>query len=181
MLRIYYRMNHATMREKPDTLPLFPILLPSVPFDELTHLPASSGVYFALDERGNVLYVGATKNLQKRWRHHNQYCQLQQGECRSIAYYSCPVEMLNETELSMIVQFQPLLNRASGHAYDRPLCLQLTKEPITITLTIEGKKIWSALAKKRGVSRSAVLEVLLRKEAEREHLIIPPPTQGDTT
>jgi hypothetical protein len=43
-----------------------------------------------------------------------------------------------------------------------------TKEPMTITLTPEAKRIWAALAKKRGISRSALLELLLRSEEVRE-------------
>ena len=43
-----------------------------------------------------------------------------------------------------------------------------TKEPFTITMTHEGKRLLWQLARKKGVSRSVVLELLVRKEAREE-------------
>lgn len=46
-----------------ESLPLFPILLPSVPFEERHRLPHKSWIYFALAPDSDVLYIGAIYSL----------------------------------------------------------------------------------------------------------------------
>ena len=93
-----------------ESLPLFPVLLPCVPFKERHSLPRVSGLYFALADDGEVLYVGATQNLYQRWVSHHQDQALQKLGCLSIAYYVCEISALADTEQAMISQFQPRLN-----------------------------------------------------------------------
>jgi len=45
--------------------------LPSVPFSSRASLPTERAVYFVLGANNTVLYVGATKNLRKRWKQHH--------------------------------------------------------------------------------------------------------------
>lgn len=49
-----------------------------------------------------------------------------------------------------------------------------TKEPFTITLTPAVKAGIILLAHRRGVSRSTLIELLLRKELAKEKIPLPP-------
>jgi excinuclease UvrABC nuclease subunit len=98
------------MRKIHETLPLFPMLLPSVPFKERHKLPHVKAVYFALTSDSNVLYIGATQDLYRRMKYHNYIKRLEDSGCSSIALYVCDIMLLAEVEEAMISQFQPPLN-----------------------------------------------------------------------
>jgi excinuclease UvrABC nuclease subunit len=93
-----------------ETLPLFPVLLPSVPFEERHMLPHVSGIYFALSITGEVLYIGKTANFFNRWIQHHRSTELKELNCTVIAYHSCPINELAELERGAITQFSPRLN-----------------------------------------------------------------------
>jgi hypothetical protein len=127
-----------------EALPLFPVLLPSVPFKERHRLPHASGIYFALTHDGDVLYVGATKSIYHRWQSHHLITNLEKCSCTVIAYYVCPVIYLAETEQAMIAQFQPPLNGDAVHVYitsrgESPL-------PVKATIYIDDA-LWLAFRK----------------------------------
>lgn len=42
------------------------------------------------------------------------------------------------------------------------------KEPTSIRLTAEAKRLWALLAEKAGISQAAWLETTIRREARRE-------------
>jgi excinuclease UvrABC nuclease subunit len=101
-----------------EALPLFPELLPSVPFEERRRLPHDSGVYFALTSDGDVLYIGATQDLYHRWVYrHNKTEQLDTLGCCTIAFYVCDMLFLADAEDAMISQFQPPLNSKMSYRY----------------------------------------------------------------
>jgi hypothetical protein len=95
-----------------EELPLFPTMLPLVPFSIKNTLPRTAGIYFALHITGKVLYVGATRNLHQRWNtYHHRSGELQEMGCTSVAYYLCGIDVLAEIECTMIQRFSPPLNK----------------------------------------------------------------------
>lgn len=86
--------------------------LPSLPLTNRKQLPAISAVYFCLDSNGQLLYVGKTVNLQQRWQQHHRYAQLELIEGVQLAWMSCEVELLEDTEEDLISLLSPLYNRA---------------------------------------------------------------------
>src|ERR1051325_55801 len=98
--------------------------LPSVPFAELRLLPHASGVYFACDLEGRVLYVGQTQNLYRRWKVHHRFARLQDMGCMRLAWHLCAFEHLEEIEYAMIQHYNPPLNedrRAPSSVYTAPV------------------------------------------------------------
>lgn len=90
--------------------------LPFLPFSQKDSLPACSAVYFAVDSKNRVLYVGQAINLLARWKNHHRFEQLNRINRRNqikIAWLSCPSELkvLLTTETYFIGFYQPLLNR----------------------------------------------------------------------
>ncbi|WP_319419096.1 GIY-YIG nuclease family protein [Pleurocapsa sp. FMAR1] len=47
--------------------------LPSTKLLNKDQLPQKSGIYFAVDEKKRLLYVGKAQNLYKRWLNHHRY------------------------------------------------------------------------------------------------------------
>lgn len=60
--------------------------LPYVDFAQRRRLPNSPGIYFALSDAGQVLYVGQTVNLARRWAGHHRVKQLEEIGCTRIAW-----------------------------------------------------------------------------------------------
>ena len=90
-----------------------PFKLPSLRLSQLKELPPCVAIYFAIDEEQRVLYVGKTKNLNKRWKNHDRIPKLQEMDKESpvaIAWKSWNPEGLDEAEKYFISTFQPLLN-----------------------------------------------------------------------
>jgi hypothetical protein len=151
--------------QMPKVLPLFPMLLPSVPFAERHALPHTSGVYFALSAHGDVLYVGATHDLYARWHVHHRSRQLQDMSCASIAYYVCEIHHLAETEEAMIAQFTPPLNTVGLHRYTQP---STDKIPILVRFDRELLARVDRAAKRRGISRSGWVHYQISRALEAE-------------
>jgi hypothetical protein len=86
--------------------------LPYIPFGYWEHLPATSAVYFAFAETGEVLYIGSTLDLRYRWerlQHHHLF-DLQEAGCVSLAWAMMPGDALLLAESVMIHVFRPRLN-----------------------------------------------------------------------
>lgn len=56
--------------------------LPSVTLQQRRELPEVGGVYFVVDEKLVVVYVGQTENLNGRWRSHHRAPQMSTGAYR---------------------------------------------------------------------------------------------------
>ena len=48
-----------------------PLTLPYLMMTELKFLPTRSGVYFAIEESGQVAYIGQSINIRQRWQSHH--------------------------------------------------------------------------------------------------------------
>lgn len=91
--------------------------LPALPLEERKDLPMCGAVYFALGERGEVLYIGKAVNLRSRWqaKTHHRYEQLSTMPGVRLAWLvvSEPA-LLDEIERACIEHFQPALNGTRG-------------------------------------------------------------------
>lgn len=90
-----------------------PLQLPSVHLSELKNLPNCTAIYFVIDSRNRILYVGQATNLSARWKNHHREYQL--GKINKdfpirIAWQVWNKDGLNEAEKHLIKIYQPLLN-----------------------------------------------------------------------
>ena len=89
-----------------------PLRLPSLPLEWHKALPAVSGVYLVLNSDSQVLYVGQSGNLQKRWKKHHLKKQLLEMGGIRLAWIELPdVSSLDEKEFSLIQRLAPPFNQ----------------------------------------------------------------------
>lgn len=92
---------------------LDPFSLPSISLANRSQLPACSAIYFAIDARNRILYVGKAKRLASRWKNHHRFYTLKEmdKECPVQLYWQpWPEDNLAEAEKILIQQLHPLLN-----------------------------------------------------------------------
>ena len=99
------------------------------------HLPHAPGVYLFRDERGQVLYIGTSKDLRVRVRSYFTASETRSlmGEMVGLAAHvdgiTCATPLEAEVaELRLIAEHKPRYNRRSRHP-ERALWLKLTVEP----------------------------------------------------
>jgi hypothetical protein len=89
-------------------------ILPSVAFEERQDLPAIPAVYFVLDARRQIAYIGEASDLQARWagKRHQRAPQMHGGGYR-IHWRQAPIDAAERktAEREAINYFQPLWNR----------------------------------------------------------------------
>lgn len=93
--------------------------LPFVGLENRSCLPVSHGIYFAIDSKEAIQYIGSAtgkKGLRQRWystSHHKYDDALLDSQIR-IAYLEidAPIDLILEVELDFIQWFQPPLNKA---------------------------------------------------------------------
>lgn len=113
--------------------------LPSLSLSQRNSLPACPAVYFAVDSKNRVLYVGKAINLLNRWKDHHRLEQIHRINRREqikIAWLSCSnnLKVLADTENYFINFYQPLLNRTPVPAKKitpAEIVLQLTLSKLT--------------------------------------------------
>jgi hypothetical protein len=92
----------------------FILHLPHVGLINKDSLPESSGIYYVLDDKNVVWYIGQARNLKIRWsgKNHHRFYQLQkQRKHRFSIYYELAYEYeLDEKEKLRIEQYNPQLN-----------------------------------------------------------------------
>ncbi|SKB14774.1 hypothetical protein PL11201_680050 [Planktothrix sp. PCC 11201] len=84
--------------------------LPQVSIKDRHFLPRTSGIYFVVNELGEVLYIGKTKNLRQRWQNHH----LINYNWR-IVYFEAEYCSLPGLETQLIRKFLPRLNKQHCH------------------------------------------------------------------
>src|SRR6266508_2332056 len=90
-----------------------PLSLPSVSLSERNSLPATPSIYFVVSETEEMLYIGQTINLQKRWLSHHRTRQLTSFSCVKICWLA--LDGITPDELALleeecIAYFKPVLN-----------------------------------------------------------------------
>ena len=87
--------------------------LPFVHWSELESLPNCAGIYFAIDAKNIIHYIGQAQDLQKRWKNHHRHFQLNQiNEKYPIKLYCLAWNKsdLKTAEKHFIQKYKPLLN-----------------------------------------------------------------------
>jgi excinuclease UvrABC nuclease subunit len=80
-------------------------------FEHRRDLPAIPALYFVLNERLDVLYIGQTGNLRDRWKSHHRAQQMVGGQCR-IHWRAMPDEAERlAAERQCIAYFRPPWNQ----------------------------------------------------------------------
>lgn len=106
-----------------------PLKLPSLPLEWHKALPAVSGVYLVLNSDKQVLYVGQSGNLQKRWKKHHLKKQLLEIGGIRLAWIELPdISSLDEREFSLIQQLTPPFNQKTT------LVKRRSQAPLGLTL-----------------------------------------------
>jgi DNA-binding transcriptional regulator YiaG len=87
-----------------------PLALPSITIRRRSALPRSSAVYFLIERKSEIVYIGQAANLQSRWASH-EYIK----ECKPTARIAwIEIEdrsMRKVAESSLISKYRPRLNR----------------------------------------------------------------------
>ncbi|NJL11288.1 MAG: helix-turn-helix domain-containing protein [Calothrix sp. SM1_7_51] len=95
-----------------------PLLLPSVRFGENQSLPNTPGVYFVLNQNGEILYIGQSINLRQRLRvGHHRYSEFLGIGAVCVAWLSCNIDELEDIEVQLIHLLKPILNNEPQSEY----------------------------------------------------------------
>lgn len=130
--------------------------LSSVSLDEKRKLPPISCIYFAIDENGNVQYIGRTTNLQQRWASHHKYSELSKIGNIRISYILMDEDLLDESERALIQWFHPPLNQKTNWLHGQP------KRARQFALTDKAARMLQEMSKVHKVSSSEFLERIIR-------------------
>lgn len=86
--------------------------LPSVSYANRKELPECKAVYFAVSAKGEILYIGMTKNLRVRWLGHERASECL-DECKDIkiAWLEKPWRGFIRFEKAAISKYLPKANR----------------------------------------------------------------------
>lgn len=88
--------------------------LPSIAINSRENLPEKSGIYYVVDEKYVIWYIGKAKNLRNRWvgdSHHRIYqLQKQRKKQFTIHYELVSESMLDTIEVQRIEHYNPQLN-----------------------------------------------------------------------
>ena len=92
------------------------LFLPEVTIAHLDRLPSKSGIYYAIDDWGNVRYVGMSSNLHRRWNgegryRHHQKSVLETMRGVTLKYRLVAKHRLEFEEAVDIANFKPDLNK----------------------------------------------------------------------
>ena len=93
--------------------------LPSVAFEYRRDLPTVPALYFVLSAQRDVMYVGQTGNLRKRWESHQRAIQMQAGGYRIHWYRIDGEQERAAVEGKAISYFRPPWNNSAVQVAER--------------------------------------------------------------
>lgn len=96
-----------------DVEKINPSLLPSVPVEGRENLPEVSGIYFAISQTGEILYIGKASCIRRRWEAHHRFEEIRPYKNARIAWFTYLAqtdEELATLEKECILHFMPVLN-----------------------------------------------------------------------
>lgn len=90
--------------------------LPAVSLRETDKLPTVAGIYFAIDSRDRLWYIGKAQNINQRWKNHHRYHQLEKINRKTsiiLKWYECHNDenILTQLENYFIEAYHPELNQ----------------------------------------------------------------------
>lgn len=140
-----------------------PLSLPSVLLSDRRKLPAAAGIYFAIDNRGAVQYIGLSTNICGRWNAHHRFKHLTELEGVRISYLLCEDKLLENVERALIAYFQPPLNRSlhSKRKFEakdggKVAVLRLTEELIPFSSVTGLRMTNEEMAAELGMNRRSI-------------------------
>lgn len=88
-----------------------PLALPSLPLERRSQLPPVAGIYFVLNRKKQVQYIGRSVNIRRRWAGHHR-----RAELENIGTTIAWLEILAKSkradiETALIDLYKPPLNR----------------------------------------------------------------------
>ncbi|MEO1444981.1 MAG: helix-turn-helix domain-containing protein [Cyanobacteria bacterium J06635_11] len=84
--------------------------LPWLPLDARSAFPRQPAIYFAIDSKDSVQYIGRSIDPRQRWSQHHCYEQLSDMSGVRIAYLFVDADLLTSVETALIEWFDPPLN-----------------------------------------------------------------------
>jgi len=93
-------------------------LFPSTTFEHRAELPPIGAVYFVLNSRREVMYIGQTANLRDRWKSHHRARQMAVGSYRIHFVHVADEDRRLALEKEATAYFRPLWNRTEVPAAD---------------------------------------------------------------
>ncbi|HEY9297391.1 MAG TPA: hypothetical protein VIQ31_13665, partial [Phormidium sp.] len=124
--------------------------LPHISLKSRTLLPEESGIYYVVDEKSIIWYIGKAKNLRTRWTgdSHHRLDQLQKQRKKqfTIYYELIPELQLDAIERQRIEQYNPQLNRTKVKAQNLHPTETLLREtliliaPYSFVLAVESPR-----------------------------------------
>lgn len=87
-----------------------PLEFLSVAIEDIKNLPTTACVYLIRNGNGDILYVGKSENLNRRWKNHHKFASLIGEPSISISYLEVPQEKLYAAEKALVSAFCPPLN-----------------------------------------------------------------------
>ncbi|MEC5165483.1 DNA polymerase-3 subunit epsilon [Flavobacterium sp. PL11] len=85
--------------------------------DIISHLPSTTGVYYIHNEKGNLIYIGKSRNIRKRLNQHftgtSAKCKKIQSQVFAVTYEETGSELIALLKESQEIKInKPILNRA---------------------------------------------------------------------
>ncbi len=130
----------------------FPIFVGQVTLRQRHQLPDSPGIYFVIDERDRLLYIGQAKNLKSRWTggSHHRYKQFSRKGLDKVVirYILTSLLELDSLERQYIDTFKPLVNdskikqylpKTSPRFLELQRLLKLTSTPLFPSVQYKSK------------------------------------------
>lgn len=148
-----------------------PLALPSLPLKMRSQLPSLPGIYFVLNGT-EVVYIGKSWSIKSRWDGHHRLPQLREiGKQYSIAWLQYQFEQLDALEFQLIQALRPRLNgslvvpaTAPRPKKSEPFKYGDKKERFQFLLTPEASTMLDRVAEQMQLTRSEVLERLIRSD-----------------
>lgn len=114
-----------------DLKEIKPEYLPSTPLSVLKALPVSGGIYFVISESEEILYIGRSRNLQRRLRGHHRLAQFKKASDVRIAWLGISDDsLLPDIEAALILYFSPTHNGTLVHKGDNTLYTNFDEEKL---------------------------------------------------
>lgn len=85
---------------------------PSIAFEDRRDLPTIPALYFVLDSKRTVVYIGQTGNLRDRWKSHHRALQMDRGGYRIHWRFAPDEAKRRHYEARCIEHFRPTWNRS---------------------------------------------------------------------
>lgn len=86
--------------------------LPSLAFEHRRDLPTLPALYFVIDARLHIVYIGQTTNLRERWKAHHRAPQMDAGGYRIHWLVVHDARRRTDGERQSIAYFRPPWNRS---------------------------------------------------------------------